>query len=185
MGEAPDSSLVPFQLNDQIWERLRPVMRRTVVAPVEEGWNLVSVPVQAEDSSAGLLFPGATGALFGFDSAYTPRPVLRNGEGYWAKFAAAGTTALTGWPLSLDTVHLAGGWNLVGSVADTLEVSGVRTLPPGLLSTGFFTFGSSGYEAVTRLLPGRGYWVKSAAAGRMILSAFRGLRERSGRRLRP
>lgn len=170
MGEAPDSSLVPFQLNDQIWERLRPVMRRTVPVPVVEGWNLVSVPVQADDSSAGALFPGAVGALFGFDSAYTERPVLRTGEGYWAKFTAAGTAPLTGWPLSLDTLRLAGGWNLVGSIADTVDAAGVRTLPPGILSTGFYTFGPSGYEPVTRLLPGRGYWVKSAGAGGMILS---------------
>jgi CubicO group peptidase (beta-lactamase class C family) len=48
MGNAPDNSLVPFLLNDQIWEKLNYVMCTPVVENSEENFilNLTATSVQ-------------------------------------------------------------------------------------------------------------------------------------------
>ena len=43
-------------------------------------------------------------------------------------------------------------------------------IPGGILLTRFFEF-SAGYNGVSTLTPGRGYWVKSAADGRLVLTS--------------
>jgi len=69
-----------------------------------------------------------------------------------------------------DTVDVAPGWNLIGALSVPLPAAGVRSLPPGIITSGFFGYGAGGtYAARDTLSPGSGYWVKIGASGKVLL----------------
>ncbi len=81
---------------------------------------------------------------------------------------------ITGVPFTLDTVDVVGGWNMVGTVSDTVVVlTGIEEVPPGIVETPFYEY-AGGYNAVAQLTPSRGYWVKTNAAGQLVLAATPG-----------
>ncbi|MGA9115746.1 MAG: M1 family metallopeptidase [Bacteroidota bacterium] len=140
-----------------------------VQVPVEAGWNIVSLAADVEDRSVAGVFPGASAwhrylpgsGYAGFDS-------LSRGEGYWMKFDAAQVFSQTGIPFASDTTLLAEGWNLVGGLSAPAQASQASTIPPGLVASPFFGFGEE-YTTAAVLSPGRGYWVKMAGSGSLIL----------------
>jgi len=137
-----------------------------------DGWNFISIPVQS-DLSFETLLPSCSSGFF-----YTP------GEGYTAieeggtlpvgtgaaVQCQADTTSVTGTPAS-PTIEVEAGWNLIGSVEDTVDVDAVKTSPSGILSSDFFELPpGAGYETATMLQPGEGYWVKVSEAGSLDVS---------------
>jgi hypothetical protein len=61
------------------------------------------------------------------------------------------------------------GWNLIGSVSQSLAVTAVQSIPPGLVTSDFFRYDTGGYSVTDSILPGCGYWVKVNQNGSLIL----------------
>ncbi|HLB00464.1 MAG TPA: hypothetical protein VJO14_03675, partial [Bacteroidota bacterium] len=135
------------------------------------GWNIISLPVLVDDASTGTLFPGAVTQAYAYDGAYTAEDTLENGRGYWLKFDSASAFNYNGYTNLRDTIALAAGWNLVGTLGQPIPASPVSTTPGGIIETPFYGF-DAGYSASSTLEPGKGYWVKASSPGAMILSVF-------------
>jgi hypothetical protein len=133
-------------------------------------WNLVSVPLTVGDLSTASLFPFATSSAYSFNGAYAPQALLENGRGYWLKFSAAQTVTLTGALITDDTIDVATGWNLIGSLSASFPVTNIASIPGGLVTSDFFGYTGS-YATAAVLDPGMGYWVKVASAGQLVLSS--------------
>lgn len=144
----------------------------TKTLTLADGWNFISIPVQSDLSFEALL-PTCTSGFF-----YTP------GEGYMAiegddslpvgtgaaVQCQADTTSVTGTTVS-PTIEVEAGWNLIGSVEDTVDVENITTTPSGILSSDFFRLPpGQGYEPAASLHPGEGYWIKVSEAGTLDLS---------------
>lgn len=139
---------------------------------VTEGWNFISVPVQSDLSFEELLPECSYGFFYAPGEGYTeiasddPLPA---GKGA-AVQCNADTTSVTG-TIASGAIEVEAGWNLVGSVEDTVAVDGVTTSPAGILESDFFRLPpDQGYQPVTGLHPGEGYWVKTAEAGTIDVS---------------
>lgn len=143
----------------------------TVSFDVLEGWNLISVPLAVSDYSKNTLFPGSSSDAFAYQDGYLPQSVLSNGAGYWLKFPTFAQVNLSGVPIESDTIPVVRGWNLIGSISQSLQVAAIQSVPAGLTTSPFFGFGNSGYVSSPTLEPGKGYWVKCASPGSLILSS--------------
>jgi hypothetical protein len=139
------------------------------------GWNLISIPLACDDSRRAWLFPGLNSNAFAFVSSggYVVRDSLQKGVGYWLKFPTVQDVGLTGTRRIRDTINVSSGWNIIGSISDTVYVTSVLQNPPTIIASPFFGYGG-GYSSVTTLLPLKGYWVKTIAPGTLILSAGSG-----------
>ncbi len=135
---------------------------------INEGWNLLSVPLLSEDMQYNSLFPNSTSNPFSFNNGYQIDSLLQNGKGYWLKFNSASTIELSGINNS-DTIALAEGWNLIAPFEKSVPVSNITTIPDGIIQSSFFGFSNS-YNLSGELLPGKGYWVKSSQSGKLILN---------------
>jgi len=94
---------------------------------------------------------------------------LETGRGYWLKFSSAQNIVIDGAELTSDTVDVSEGWNIVGSLSSPIEASSITSIPPGIVTSGFFQYEGS-YQQSTIILPGKGYWVKCSQSGLLILS---------------
>jgi hypothetical protein len=94
---------------------------------------------------------------------------MANGRGYWLKTAAPGVASITGLPLVADSVSVATGWNMIGSVSAGVDTSTITSSPPGIRSSQFFGY-NGGYTPAATLDPGRGYWVKASAPGVLFVT---------------
>ncbi len=135
-------------------------------------WNMISLPMEVDDPRAAAIFPTASSRLFlfGASGSYLAVDTIRHGVGYWLKFTEADSIAVTGFSVSLDTVRLSAGWNMIGSIDTPLSTGAVGQVPPGILRTGFFGY-DNGYVLSTTIQPSKAYWVKSDSAGWLILSS--------------
>jgi len=141
----------------------------TAIVSVSQGWNILSVPLIAEDMAVSSLFPGALSNAFGFDNGYYQAENLANGEGYWLKFEQAEEISISGTAVSGD-INVNAGWNLIGPYDFPAPVSGIITDPPGIIQSQFFGY-ENGYVQADVLSPGKGYWLKVSQNGGLILSA--------------
>jgi hypothetical protein len=147
----------------------------TYQSVIYSGWNLISLPLVSQDSLVSVLYPGAVTNAFSFSGgSYQSGSTMTAGGGYFLKVAGDETVTLNGTPLEIDTLDVEEGWNMVGSIADTVPVSMVISDPGGLVTSAFFGF-SGGYFNADQIQPGRGYWVKVSQAGKLILSTSTGM----------
>lgn len=144
----------------------------TVCFSLNEGWNLVSIPVQPEGSdSVRHLFPTSLfpyAFTFSSISGYTQSYTMQCGKGYWLKTPGSGVVCMTGIPCDPLTASLFPGWNMTGSVACSVDTSAVIIDPPGIRTSHWFAY-NGGYAAATYIEPGKGYWVKASQSGSYTL----------------
>ncbi len=141
----------------------------SVSVSVAEGWNIVSVPLEAADMTVNGLFPTASSNAFGFTSSgYFQTDELVNGDGYWLKFDSAEDIPVEGSPVA-GNLPVDEGWNLVGPFDYEVTVSGITSIPAGIISGLFFGY-NAGYTQADVLEPGKGYWVKTTAQGELVLN---------------
>ncbi len=159
---------VNFHKTSTAWQMYVTSPTITRFYPVSDKWNIVSVPLLVADYSTTVVFPAGVSSAFAFDAGYVASPTLESGKGYWLKFDGAQNVPVTGELLTADTITVAAGWNIVGSIGVPVPVVNISTIPGGLVSSSFFGF-NAGYEAATVLVPGKGYWVKMAEAGQLVL----------------
>lgn len=136
------------------------------------GWNLLSVPFDVGNGVKTVLFPTATSPAFLFNGAsgYQAQDTLAEGIGYWLKFNQSQTVDLGGLSVTNDTVTVAAGWNLMGTISDPVIVSTITTEPPGILSSLFYSYSGS-YQQADTLFPGNAYWIKTNSNGSIILES--------------
>jgi hypothetical protein len=85
------------------------------------------------------------------------------------KFSSGQSIGMTGFERILDTVAVQAGWNLIGSVSQSLVVTTLQSIPPGLVTSDFFRYDTGGYSVSDSILPGHGYWVKVNQNGSLVL----------------
>lgn len=136
--------------------------------PVSAGWNLLSLPFLVSDSLVAVVYPGAASQAYVYSGGYASTPAVSNGPGYWIKFADSQAVDYSGILVASDTVPLAQGWNIVGSVSFPVAASAVTSVPPGIVTSALFGYGG-GYAAADTIFPGRGYWVKASSPGSLII----------------
>ncbi|MBI2418983.1 MAG: FG-GAP repeat protein, partial [Ignavibacteriales bacterium] len=136
---------------------------------VNEGWNLVGVPVSAVSMAVAALFPNANSAAFSYANGYQQVTQMENGKGYWLRFASPDSVQICGTGVTPLTVNLAAGWNLITVFGSQVQVSSIVSSPPGIINSSFFGYGN-GYTTPSVLLPGKGYWVRASQQGTLILS---------------
>jgi hypothetical protein len=141
---------------------------QTYLYSYHTGWNIVSVPLSVEDYRTDLLFPTAVSEAFEYQGNYIPRDTLKNGQGYWIKFNNVESLPLVGTPFLSETLSVQSGWNLIGTISDSIDTDSVISLPPGIVDSPFYSFNGS-YEAVSKFVPGQGYWVKISDPGEIII----------------
>ena len=141
-----------------------------VVAQMRNGWNMVSVPATVGDYRKVSVFPTASSKAFAYDAGYLVVDTLRNGIGYWAKFSGAQEVDLSGFTRASDSVGVAPGWNLIGSISSDVGVLSVTSNPPGMVTSRFFSY-NDGYRTTDTIKSGQAYWVKVNQGGKLVLSA--------------
>jgi hypothetical protein len=133
------------------------------------GWNLVSVPVTVSNYTKTVLFPTSTSSAFSYQGSYVAQTILANGPGYWLKFGSAQNASFTGAVIAGDSIPVAAGWNLIGSISSSIAVSSIGSLPPGIIASLYYGY-QGGYSSAQTVEPGRAYWVKTSQAGHLVLS---------------
>jgi hypothetical protein len=144
----------------------------TVAGSVASGWDLISNPVvgPVPGDSVRQLFPTSlNNYAFAFSGGYVSQFRLLNGVGYWEKFPSATTVQFNGTALNRVSIPVAAGWNMVGSISTAVDTSTIVSVPAGLRASNWFGY-AGGYTPVAQLVPGKGYWVKSFAAGEFVLA---------------
>jgi len=99
-----------------------------------------------------------------FDAGYVSAEALEMGEGYWLRFDAEGENMVEGGSVSEIPISLASGWNLVAGGSETIGVETISD-PDGIIVANTLYGFSVGYESSTVLEPGKGYWIRTSAAG--------------------
>lgn len=135
-------------------------------------WNLVSVPLDVPDGRRTVLFPPAVSYAFDYDPAggYKAHDSLNPRAGYWLRFNDTATIGVAGTPRYADTVDVVPGWNLVGSVAQSIPTTQVSSVPAGAATSPFFDYHGS-YVITNTIDPGKGYWVRVNQSAKLILSS--------------
>jgi trimeric autotransporter adhesin len=140
---------------------------------VMQSWNVVSVPVVPADFRRPAVFPSSISQAFRYQpgSGYEASDTLENAVGYWLKFPRSESVLMFGIPLSIDSVAVFTGWNLIGSIASAVPVATIGSIPGGIETSPFYAYGATGYEQTDILTPGRGYWVRANQPGLLVLSS--------------
>lgn len=141
-----------------------------VLYEVNEGWNLLSLPLSVSDGRKVVLFPSALGPAFAYEAGrgYVVRDTLANGPGYWLKFPPQQSILVTGDARLADTMDVVPGWNLIGSISTAVPVTSIEQDPPSIIVSPFFRYAAR-YIVSDTVRPALGYWVKVNGNGRLIL----------------
>jgi hypothetical protein len=146
----------------------------TVSVAMDAGWNMTSNPVITANDSVRQLYPTSTfpyAFAYVCTTGYEQRYTMQNGVGYWEKFPSPATASITGTGITLDTIQVCAGWNMIGSLSYPLLTSHVIAVPPLTILSCFFGFSGIGYDCKDTLKPGQAYWVKVSQAGQLVLPA--------------
>ncbi len=135
-----------------------------------DGWNMMSLQFsQVSNPAVSALFPTAVSRAFSYNGTYQPNTSISHGPGYWMKFSGAQTPEVVGCLNYYDTISINQGWNIVGSVADTVPVGNVTT--SANLTSPFYGYNGS-YIIATTIDPGKAYWVRSSNSGKLYLDGW-------------
>lgn len=141
----------------------------TASGVMQDGWNLVSVPVNTQNMAAADIFDEAVSQVFGYDDGYYMAEMLSNGTGYWVKYSGNHDISLTGTQPG-GSVAVQAGWNMIGGYDTDVPVSSIVSSPAGIVVSEYFGF-NSGYAVANALTAWHGYWVKVSQAGALSFSA--------------
>ena len=108
--------------------------------------------------------------MYSYSGAYVGVDALVSGEGYWLYFPDAGTTTITGAPISSLTVSLTAGWNLFSGISEVTNVADISD-PGGIIVSGTCYGFNQAYANASVLTPGHGYWVNASADGDITISS--------------
>jgi len=141
----------------------------TIRMDVQSRWNMISVSLSVNDYSLATLFPTSVSNAFYYDDKYRVQTTLRNTAGYWLKFGNNQEITISGYRISDAAVVVNQGWNLIGSISDSVEVSTIMTEPSSMTTSDFYGY-EGRYNISNVIYPGKGYWVKVDQPGMLILT---------------
>jgi len=142
-----------------------------VYLSVQNGWNIISLPLTVPDPRKTTVFPTSTSNAFAFTPmGYVIKDTLKNGVGYWLKFSSTQLVSVGGELRTPDTMDVVQGWNIIGSINSAVQVGDIIQIPGGVVVSPYFGYGSTGYSATSIIEPMNGYWVKASQHGRLVLS---------------
>ena len=138
---------------------------------LQASWNLVSIPVEADDMRKTTLFPSSISDAFEYQpGGYVSMETLKTGTGYWIKYPSVITESITGTVVPEETLTVLVGWNMIGSLSYPILSSSVVAIAPTSITSDFFAYdGALGYYSEDTLKPGIGYWVKVTQYGNLVL----------------
>jgi hypothetical protein len=140
---------------------------------INKGWNLLSVPVNPSSSYWKDIFKNALNipVRFSQNTYQTNETSLNPGVGYFVKYSDDVDKTIAGSRIRLIddasfATRLFDGWNTIGSLSFPTSIENLSVIPygTGALPTrigdvyGYVT--NRGYQAVTEIEPGLGYWIK-------------------------
>ncbi|MBI2418270.1 MAG: T9SS type A sorting domain-containing protein [Ignavibacteriales bacterium] len=131
-------------------------------------WNLVSVPLNASNMTASVLFPTATSPAYAYNNGYIQTQQLLNGAGYWLRYDAPTVVSICGEQVTAGTINLNAGWNLIGGYGNDLSVATLSTIPAGIVNSSYFGY-QGGYAIASDLGSGKGYWVRATQSGVLVI----------------
>lgn len=165
---------------------------------IKRGWNLLSLPLRPTNTTWNVVYPNAINVPWKFVSTqYQPEPNLKPGVGYFIKFPNVVDTKFAGARFASLTLQdsivvyegdvadpeypdIKPGWNLIGALSSPTSIYGISfraykngQIPSADRTRGWGVFGyetDHGYQQVSELLPGLGYWIKVDHNGYLELS---------------
>ncbi|MBI5216725.1 MAG: T9SS type A sorting domain-containing protein [Ignavibacteriae bacterium] len=143
----------------------------TMLYSMNDKWNMLSVPLTVDDYTKTTLYPTAVSDAFRYQAGYQIATTLANGSGYWLKFNGSQNVSVSGFMRTEETISVAEGWNMIGSISSAIAPAQITSTPPGLVTSQFYGY-SGGYIQVDTIQPGKGYWVKVNAGGTLTLSSL-------------
>jgi hypothetical protein len=161
---------------------------------INKGWNLLSMPLRPENAVYDNVYTKAINIPMFFSQNQYQEPkngILRVGQGYFVKYSDDTEESFRGTPINeinylIDPIRVFptdnpeprpedGGWNLIGSITSPITVDHVcfdrfqnSDLPDPLFTARFGVWAyhtSEGYQEVSTMLPGLGYWIKTNSNG--------------------
>lgn len=142
----------------------------TITVNYNEGWNLVGLPLDVENSDYSVLFPDAvSGTLYSYNGNYVSETNLNMGTGYWLRFPESVFPQITGYPITEISIDLLEGWNIIAGLTGTTLVNEIQD-PNGIIIEGTIYGYDSGFQSASELSPGQGYWVKTYESGTIFIS---------------
>ncbi|MGM0588262.1 MAG: T9SS type A sorting domain-containing protein [Bacteroidota bacterium] len=128
-------------------------------------WKMVSSPLSSDDQ---LSWP-TNAQIIGFDGTYEIVESMQMGRGYWIKSFEEGEIKYKGGARLQNSVQLKAGWNLIGSIGDTVSTQAIIDGGDILSSTPVKTFENGSYVDATEILPGGGYFIHANSEGTIEL----------------
>ncbi len=157
-----DSSLASFEILHEAGEKF--------TLQVNSSWNLLSLPFAVTDNRTSVVFPGVISKTFLYrNGSYQPLDTVPTSLGFWVKFSSPESLECAGESRLNDTLDLAQGWNLIGSVSQAIAEQNVLTDPPGIITSPLFGY-QAGYVVSDSIQPGAGYWLRVSQAGKLLLT---------------
>ncbi|MCX6140899.1 MAG: T9SS type A sorting domain-containing protein [Candidatus Kapabacteria bacterium] len=158
---------------------------------INKGWNLLSVPVNPSSSYWKDVFKNALNIPIRFaqNSYQTNETNLAPGVGYFVKYSEQVDKTVAGSRIrnindqSYPT-RVYEGWNTIGSLSSPTSTQNVSLLPfgtgafPAIIGDIYGYVTNRGYQAVTEIQPGLGYWMKMS--GQAYLAMCCGTLGKSG-----
>lgn len=133
---------------------------------------MISLPVLVADPQKNSVFPTSISNAFYYNNGYFQSATLEPGVGYWLKFSSAQSVEMYGNGITCDTIQLVEGWNMIGTVSDSVLISAIVQDPPDIVVSQYFSFNNGYVPASGKLAPLQAYWVKAGSGGgSIILSA--------------
>ncbi len=142
---------------------------KTMNMHVNQGWNLLSLNLKPIDPRANALFPDASSRAFSYNGTnYIMKDTLDPLKAYWIKFNSPQDVPIKGRTITKRELELTDGWNMVGSLSESIPISSVQDTG-NIRSSDFFEY-VNGYRKAISLDPGKGYWVKASKPGSLFLN---------------
>lgn len=134
---------------------------------LQEGWNMVSIPLRLDDSATSSIFPGA-------EAVYTWNPATKSyfmpdeiepRVAYWVAMSSQTSIDLVGPPVVEYVTDLVRGWHMLGSVHGHVAMFEDPLDAPSDSVEGFaysWNAQTRSYDLHTSLVQGLGYWVAAS-----------------------
>ncbi len=137
---------------------------------VQQGWNLVGLPVTVADASCSEVFPSSSeNTLYTFENdGYSQEESLVEGRGYWLRFPDQGWENISGGIIESVTLNLSEGWNLICGISETLYIDEIVDTENIIVPNTLFYY-DNGFVNSNELIPGNAYWVRSNGEGSITL----------------
>jgi len=138
--------------------------QQQMVIPLSPGWNLISVPYANAEltvtnpDAIQVIYPTSPSSPGG---DIIPLESMKQGKAYWIASTIPNELIVKGTEASPIIAEMSRGWNLIGGTHREIRLADIITEPSGAWTLPFiygYNAERRGYEQMTTIEPGRGYW---------------------------